>query len=74
MCLRTVSRGHASSGTNWRAMAPLRVVSHRHNATAGGEGYLVEYRGSPPFCHDYVRDAALSQIAPRLVDANASDL
>ena len=54
-------------------MVPHRVVSHRHSAT-GGEDYLVEYRGYPPFCHDDVRDAALLQIAPRLVDAYVSDL
>ena len=55
-------------------MVPHRVVSHRHSATTGGEDYLVEYRGYPPFCHDDVRDAALLQIAPRLVDAYVSDL
>ena len=55
-------------------MAPHRVVSHHHNATTGGEDYLVEYRGYPPFRHDYVRDAALLQIAPRRVDDYASDL
>ena len=65
---------NAPPGTNWRAMVPHRVVSHRHNATTGGKDYLVEYRGYPPFCHDYVRDADLLQIAPRLVDAYVSDL